>query len=188
LKRRPSLTKRRASRKTHLNVEDTPSTGGAGRVTDQTDLFDGIAVARSEWKQTIKSDGGHCPVCDRWGRVYSRRINKTMMKSLIWLHHSSPTDGPWTDIPLTAPRWLVRSNQLPTLRWWGLVERRTNDDLKKKHSGMWRVTTKGREFIAGTLRVPSMVFTYNGEPVGWSETQTAASDHFEDFDYSEVMA
>jgi hypothetical protein len=74
------------------------------------------------------------------------------------------------------------------LRWWGLVERRTNDDLKKKHSGMWRVTTKGREFIAGTLRVPSMVFTYNGEPVGWSETQTAASDHFEDFDYSEVMA
>jgi hypothetical protein len=72
-------------------------------VTDQTDLFDGIAVARSAWKQTIKSDGGHCPVCDRWGRVYSRRINKTMMKSLIWLHHSSPTDGPWTDIPLTAP-------------------------------------------------------------------------------------
>ena len=157
-------------------------------MTDQTDLFDGIAVARSAWKQTIKSDGGHCPVCDRWGRVYSRRINKTMMKSLIWLHQSSPTDGPWTDIPLTAPRWLVRSNQLPTLRWWGLVERRTNDDLKKKHSGMWRVTTKGREFIAGTLRVPSMVFTYNGEPVGWSETQTAASDHFEDFDYSEVMA
>jgi hypothetical protein len=40
---------------------------------------------RDQWRHTIDDEGGHCPVCDRWGRVYARGINNTMASALIWL-------------------------------------------------------------------------------------------------------
>lgn len=159
-----------------------------------TDLFasldniDTLTRARSKWADTIKGDGGKCPCCDRWGKIYARSINATMARSLIWLA-GREKHGIWVDVANDAPRWLVRSNQLPTLRWWGLVERAPNDDPHKKHSGMWRATTKGRQFVHGMIQVPQKVFTYDGEPADWSDDLRFIADCFKDrFDYEAVMA
>ena len=147
-----------------------------------------LAQLRSNWEHTKQNDGGHCPVCDRWGKIYPRGINRTMARSLIWLASRSEA-GNWVDVPNTAPAWVLRSNQLPTLRWWDLVER--NDSEKSpenKHSGMWRATEYGKLFAANKISAPSKVFTYNGEVVAKSTDLCNIVSCFEfDFDYHEVF-
>jgi hypothetical protein len=146
-----------------------------------------IDELRRQWADAIADKGGHCPVCDRWGKIYPRNINKTMCSSLIWLAHFP--HGTWVDVPMTGPKWLVRSNQLPTLRWWNLVERKSNDEeTRSKFSGMWRVTSRGRDFLDRKITIPKKVFTYNGEPVGFSVEQVTIDDCAGDFVYSDVMS
>lgn len=133
---------------------------------------------RAAWKSTIHGDGGACPCCDRFGKVYARAINETMAKSLQWLYNKNNEKGlrEWIDVPNSAGTEVLRTNQLSTLRWWGLVERMTPPpDEKKnktKHSGMWRITLKGMDFVEGRTTVPRQVFTYNADVVGFSEDIT----------------
>jgi hypothetical protein len=88
---------------------------------------------------------------------------------------------------MRAPRWLVRSNQLPTLRWWGLVERHGNDDPTQKHSGLWRATPKGVEFVRARIVVPKKVYTYNAEPLEFGDEMVGIKDCIDKFSYAEVM-
>lgn len=138
---------------------------------------------RNMWRETINNTGGICPVCDRWGKTYPRSINKTMAQSLIWLC-SKPG---WVDIPATAPRDVIKSNQLPTLRWWGLVERLPSNTGAKKHSGVWRATHRGRSFVAGYLAIEKTVVTYKGEVIARSDERIHISQIHSEFNYSEVM-
>lgn len=143
---------------------------------------------RQQWRHAIENDGAHCPVCDRWGRIYARGINKTMARSLMWLCQAIKDKDGWVDVPSNAPRWLVRSNQLATLRWWSLVERRGNDDPKNKHSGMWRATKLGVDFVHGLKKIPEKVYTYNGEVETVSQNLVHISECFQDyFNYEQIM-
>jgi len=162
---------------------------------EQLDIF-GLSVkqtslddARRDFKEALHGDGGHCPCCDRWGKIYRRSINKTMLWSLMWL--ASHAYGEWVDVPNTAPTWLLRSNQLPTLRWWGMVERPINLDDKNKHSGMWRATPIARAWLQGHyIIMPKHVYTYDGEPVqGLGDDETIEAANVVGFyDYGEMMA
>ncbi len=148
-----------------------------------------IDSLRDDWHKTIHDAGGVCPVCDRFGIVYRIGINATMAKSLIWLG-KAPTSDPhgWVDVPTTAPKMVLRSNQLPTTKHWGLVERRPNNDPKVKHSGMWRITDKGRQFVNKQLRVPKKVYIYNDVVEAWSAEDVDIEECFgERFDYQDAM-
>ena len=151
-----------------------------------------IQEAREAWKATIHGDGGTCPCCERFGKVYARALNKTMVASLKWLASQNVEKGlrEWIDVPNTAPKSVLRSNQLATLRWWGLVERQLPDpnDKKVKHSGMWRVTLRGMDFVEGRLLVPKKVSTYNGEVVGVSDEVIAIGEVKAGFDYEATIA
>jgi hypothetical protein len=144
---------------------------------------------KSDWQDVIEHDGGHCPVCNRWGKIYGRNINRTMTISLIWLASAETDQEGWVDVPTKAPRWLVRSNQLPTLKWWGLVERKPNDkDSTNKHSGMWKVTERGARFVDGKIAVPKRAFTYNDEVLGFEDNLVLIHECFRNqFDYEEIM-
>jgi hypothetical protein len=149
-----------------------------------------IDKLRAIWRSVIESGGGHCAVCDRWGKVYGRPINRTMARSLIWLCHAEADKDGWVDVPKVAPRWVVQSNQLPTMRWWELVERRGNEGkTKTKHSGLWRPTPQGLDFVHMGTRVPKQVFTYNDTVQGYGLEMVTIVDCFEDnFDYSATMS
>ena len=43
----------------------------------------------------------------------------------------------------------------------GAIESRQNDDPSKKSSGYWRVTDKGRGFLALQITVPKTAVVYN---------------------------
>ena len=146
---------------------------------------------RAGWRKTIEGHGGHCPVCDRWGKIYTRPMNATMIASLLWLHraaeHYKP-DGGWIDVPKLGPKSVVRTNQLPTLRWWGLVEPLDADtDGKKKHSGFWRITPEGVLFVMGITSIPLAVATYNNKVIDESATRIHVGDKLDGFNYDEVM-
>lgn len=151
-----------------------------------------LIQARDEWRETIHNDGGVCPCCARWGKVYNRQINGTMAFSLAWLYGQNKKKGirEWIDVPNTAPKFVLRSNQLSTLRWWGLVERQLPEpDDTNKHSGMWRMTLRGMDFVDNLVLVPKKVFTYNGEVVKVSdELVSFESCKDKRFDYNEVMS
>jgi hypothetical protein len=139
----------------------------------------------------VLADGSYCKCCDRWGKKYRRRLNGTMAAGLCWLvNKMTKTGEPWIDVPRTAPRWLVESNQLPTLKWWGLVEPRPNeDDPQKKDSGYWRATDKGFDFALERIVVPTHVVTYNDIPLSFSAETLHVKDALasKGFDYSEIM-
>jgi len=151
-----------------------------------------LAESRSLWAETIKGKGGHCPCCDRWGKIYPRHFNSTMAHSLIWLarhqQQNNEENNVWCDVPNTAPQEVTRTNQLPTTRWWGLTERKPSNDGKTKHTGWWRVTEKGMSFATGMIRIPKVAFTYAGEILYFGDDLIHIKDAFETpFDYEQVM-
>ena len=154
-------------------------------------MLDALRNLRRGWRVLAEKDGGHCPVCDRWGKVYPRILNKTMVKSLIWLcQEQMRTKYDWIDVPNTGPRFIIRSNQLPVLTSWGLVERKLKNEAKgAKYSGLWRPTNKGWDFYHGTIKVPKKAFAYNNEVEGYSKELVRIDECFDTyFDYREVMA
>ena len=141
--------------------------------------------AKTDWMYQINGNGGHCPGCDRWGKIYPRHFNASMAKALIWLVNRG---RPWPDVPNTAPKWLTRTNQLPTVRWWGLAVRRESEDPAVKHSGMWQPTQRGIDFAHGRIPIPEKVFTYNAKALRFSEKHVFIDDVFKTrFDYEKVM-
>lgn len=146
---------------------------------------------REGWRQVIEADGGCCPVCDRWGMVYARILNKTMAKSMIWLcKEHTETGKDWIDIPNTAPRFVIRSNQLPVLTSWDLVERcpKNSEEGGSRYSGLWRPTPKGYQFYRGEIQVPQKAFAYNNKVEGYSDDLVYIHECFKTyFDYQTVM-
>lgn len=137
-------------------------------------------------------EGKRCPCCGRWGKIDGRRINVTMARGLIWLVRTwskgTGLRGGWVHVPSTGPRWLTKSNQHPTLRWWGLVERKPSDDPKQKSQGMWRPTSLGFKFANGRVFVPSTVYTYDNRVLGYSRDRWSVWDALgEQFDYERAM-
>jgi len=149
-----------------------------------------LAEAREEWfRRTIMEEGGHCPCCDRWGKQYRRGINKTMAYNIGWLAGMGSPGGEWIDVPRRGPRFVVASNQLPTMRWWDLCERNdsTAEEEDKKHSGFWRITELGALWAANRVRVPKYVWTYDGEVKHIEGPNILISEVIENFSFTEIM-
>ena len=135
-------------------------------------------------------DGVRCPFCKKYVRRYRRSFNATMARSLIWLVRAWEDAGQdWVDVPKAGPRWVVKSNQLPTVRWWGLVERPSDSgSSKRKHSGLWRPTERGVQFALRQIQVPAKAVTFDGEVEGYEGGEISVLDALgKDFDYSELM-
>lgn len=142
---------------------------------------------RGQWRTTAENGGGRCPCCDRWGRVYKRNINETMARSLIWLC-GAPAENGWVNVPAHAPRWLIRTNQLPTLRYWDLVQRASAMGSDKKHPGLWRPTQLGRVFARDEVSMPKTVYTYNDQREKYGDEVIRISECFgSHFSYKELM-
>jgi hypothetical protein len=141
-----------------------------------------IAQAREEWQHVIGHGGGVCPVCDRSGVIYTCGLNYTKARSLIWLCAASTSERSWVMVPQTAPREVVRSNQLPSLHWWGLVE---SSGLR---TGLWRPTELGFAFLNREVKLPTALFIYNNAVQGYSNKNISIAECFKDtFEYQDAM-
>jgi hypothetical protein len=150
---------------------------------DARDLF---------FKEIETPAGTTCPCCDRYAKLYKRKLNTGMVRTLVWLYMRNAKFGAyaWIDVPRTAPRRTLNSAETGKLAHWGLAENKPNeDDPSKKHTGFWRITRRGRRFVQGRIRIPSHVYLYDNERWGMTtETKVNIEDALgEPFDYQELM-
>ena len=153
-----------------------------------------LSKVRAAVRAATYSTGIYCPCCGGWAKRYKYTINKSMAVGLMWLvQHYHPEQNRWVNVAHTAPRHVVQTNQLPTLRHWGLVIRPTEDPLwsfsgKTKHSGLWRPTETGIEFVRGRIQMPESVVTYKGEFEQFSGNKISIREAFDtNFDYQQAM-
>lgn len=152
-----------------------------------------LSAARKEWDATIRDSGGHCPCCDRWGKVNRYKVTENMAKTLLWMAANHGTE--WVDMPNVAPRHALQTKSYSTMKHWGLIERHpmlVNDDGSlpdKKFSGLWRVTPTGISFAKGKSFIPKHVYIYDDQVVDVSTDSISIQDCFgEKFSYDEAMS
>jgi hypothetical protein len=76
------------------------------------------------------------------------------------------------------------------LKYWGLIHQQEKDpaDTKKRTSGMWAITAKGRQFARGDIKLPSHVSIYNSKALGLDGDDVGIKEvlgHL--YDYEEVL-
>jgi len=141
-------------------------------------LADAIsAVERGRW------EGIECPCCGQYAKVYRRKLNSGMAEWLLWLVKQSRVAS-WVDIRDSS----VRGGDYGKLTHWGLIQHMANVDPAKRGSGFWRPTDKGIAFAERRVSVPSHVFLYNNQVIGFSDSPCSIVDALgKKFDYTMLM-
>lgn len=135
------------------------------------------------WTRSHADEGTTCPVCEQHVKVYKRKINSGMARSLIRMYNAAGTD--WVHVPTTIGS---RSREEGKLRYWGLVEEELERRPDGGRSGYWRVTPVGELFVLGKMTVYSHARVYNGRCLGLSGDQVSIIDALgEKFSYDELM-
>lgn len=146
-----------------------------------------------EAKQYLRANfkkGCKCPTCGQRVQLYNYKLFASSAFALIRL---SKLKGEWHHIKdfAEATATTPRAPHFAELRFWGMVEPMPlNEDPKKKSSGFWRITDKGRMFVSGMLEVQSRILVYNNNFVGFasnSELITIKQALGNQFDYEELM-
>jgi len=140
-------------------------------------------------KKSSSPEGCTCPCCEQFTKTYKRKLNSTMAAGLIWIVKTYEKEKDWIHVIKKAPRWLVATNQYSSLAYWGLIEKRSNENKSKRTSGFWKPTEKGVNFSKGLLTVPSHVFLYNNKATKFTEELTDINTALgKKFNYEELMS
>lgn len=134
------------------------------------------------------NDGCKCPACGQHVQLYDYKLFATSAFALIELyklgngyHHISEY--------AEAGKNKQRAPHFAELRFWGLIEASTNNDITRKASGYWKITAKGEQFVKGEISVPSRILIFNNKFQGFSgkSTNIKISEALGNkFDYSEL--
>jgi len=147
----------------------------------------------NEARQSViddRDEGCICPCCDQYVKVYRRNMNSARARALVWLvDHTFADPEAWVVKAKEAPKWIANmGGEFAKLRHWGLIEEQFNDDTKKKNSGVWRTTRKGRMYVWRRLTVPLTCILYNNDLLGFSEEHVSIVQALGDkYDFSELM-
>ena len=142
-----------------------------------------IAEAKEYLRQNFDK-GANCPCCTQFTKRYSRKLTSGMAVALINLYNIS--DREYVHIERLGR---LNGGEFAQLAHWGLIEEKPNeDDGTKRTSGYWHITLRGVNFVKGSTRVASHVYTFNGKRLGFSETSTDIHEALgKKFNYSELM-
>jgi len=159
-------------------------------VIDWGETNKSILQARARFFAALP-DGAVCPVCDRYGKVYTRKLNSGMAATLCWMvqHYLELGSPEWIDVPREAPRFVLKNRELGRLVHWNLaIPKRNDDDKTKKENGLWMPTTLGIGFATREVMVPKEVKIWKNEKVWESKEMVDVLGALNDkFDYSELM-
>lgn len=144
---------------------------------------------RENWEK-----GVDCPCCTRAVKLYHYTINSGQAYATILLYRLTkqlqPEDG-WIHVSNEFANIKVNAHTLSYHRaaLWGLIEKMpTNDDPKKRTSGYWRITEKGKQFVEGNLKVRGEVYVFEGKIIKAGGAEVDIRDALQEkFDYEELM-
>jgi hypothetical protein len=135
------------------------------------------------WLRKRAEEGATCPCCTQFAKVYKRKLNSGMARSLIAMFVIKGTD--WVHIPTELS---ARSREEGKLAYWGLVEESVEPRDDGGRAGWWRVTPAGRRFVLRETRVPKYARIYDGRRLSLTGEPVSIMDALGDkFDYNELM-
>lgn len=111
----------------------------------------------------------HCPVCEQRATVYRRKLHSEMAKFLINLYTRNRIYPRYYSMRELFPGSNKAASDGSYLVHWDLVEKSDNTNSAGAPAGAYKITVKGKAFVAGQLSVPSHCHMYNNEVVGWSD-------------------
>ncbi len=134
--------------------------------------------------------GARCPCCEQLVKQYKRRINAQMCYFLIRLHRL-------TKYTQTGQRYFsTQQLELPyqlggdwaRLRHWGLIEQMPNHEDRKRTSGHWGITDKGKEFVNLQIKVPEKILIHNNHFMGFDGDEIDMQEALDvKFNYKQLM-
>lgn len=138
---------------------------------------DASLLEAAKWLEDNKREGVICPCCDQVAKIYRRKLNSGMCRSMIDMWRLRRID--WVNVTREISS---RSREEGKLGWWGLGE-------AHETRGYHRLTIRGSAFVKNRLRVPKHALVYNDKLLELDDTETtniieALGDHF---DYEELM-
>jgi len=133
-----------------------------------------LSQAKYELNKNL-SKGDICQCCGRFAKLYHRKITSAMAYGLILMYNESKRliEGDNSDYihvenffkPLNIAA-SIRAD-IPKLRFWGLIEpAKLGSKDGNPHSGYYRLTPFGRNFVMGGVSVPKYLKIYNNECYG----------------------
>ncbi len=152
------------------------------------DMGEPVGDAREKVMANLRK-GSECPCCDRLVKEHGRKITGTMSRALIQLVNLCSQPDTWIhlrDLPLYGT--CKGGAGFHMLRYWGLIESRINSDPKKKGSGQWRPTGRGRAFARGRATVSKKLAVYNNTVTRIEDSTPIGIEEClgEEFDYREL--
>ena len=131
--------------------------------------------------------GYPCECCDQLVKEYNRPMYKTQLKSLVRLYALDKVE-PGQFQHITKLNTASSGGDFAKLRYWGLIVPKSNDDPKKKHSGLWMITRKGIHFASGRRKVPKYARVYNHDLLFLNGPLVSIAEAYgENFNYEELM-
>ena len=145
----------------------------------------------TEAKQYLRENwekGVDCPCCNQLVKLYQRPITGSMVTWLIELYKlSKGGNGVYFHITKIGTDG---EGDFAKLQYWGLIAEQEKDpsDTKKRTSGFWTITEKGKNFVEGKITVPSHIKIFNNKQYGFNGSQVYISDCLGNkFNYRELM-
>lgn len=133
---------------------------------------------------TLVEEGHKCPTCAQLAKVYRRKINSTMARTLITMHLHGAADRFVHTASLPGD-----THEASQLSWWGLIEDERARRPDGGRTGYWKLTPLGVRFARGLATVPKYARIYDGKPLGQDGEQVTIQDCLgRRFSYVELMA
>lgn len=145
-----------------------------------------LLEAKKKLDEDVANGGGVCPCCNRFLKVYVRKLYATPIRRLAVAYNRFGFE----------PFHILKDfdNKHPgdfgKLRFWGLVEELPHDGSSmKRTSGMWKVTGLGASFIIGNVKVRRSIMLESGEFLAFHGDLVTVHDIMgEEFNYREMMS
>lgn len=169
------MTKTRKPRKPPYHVfTDSP---------DETTLRAAI-----HWLEKHREEGARCPCCTRVVKIYHRKIHREMVRFLARLQNACDQDAKRFFSPRALlPGQTKASTDATYLIHWDFIQRAPpeaagpfddDDDEDDAKRGHYRITTKGREWLAGRTMVSAAVDMICGRILRFDPKMVSAADAY----------
>jgi hypothetical protein len=130
----------------------------------------GLSLAQAQEELRAKVQGGTtCPGCGQHAQVYRRRLNSGMAFALVLLASEArkqPQEA--YHVRNLLLRHGFHTGDYCYLVHWNVLSRRKPQGEEQYPTGFFRLTSKGRAFALGQRELPSAVWLYGEQVLGFS--------------------
>jgi hypothetical protein len=132
-----------------------------------------------------------CPCCKQQCKIWRRKLDTAMSRSLIWLVQSYAVEPRWYHIgefPTVQRR--PGGGDFAKLRHWEMICEKAKEEGEdsKRTSGYWQPLPKATQFVNNLIRVPSHAFLYRNVLVEFEKTSTNVVESLgKKFNYKELL-